>query len=163
MLATISLSIRDGLGTTNTARFYATVADTVTAASLAAEVAALAGLVDGLIDGQIESTKVSLKGGAVGGSADSASRVEQGLVLDFRNPATDTTWGEFVPALADANIAAGKPAPTPVNALAAHMIAGATGIAYTTSQGGALGAVSSAFVSFRQRRKQLERTSFEVL
>lgn len=161
--AVISLSIRDGLGTTNSATFYAEVADTATAADLTAEVAALAALVDGIIDGQIVGSHVSLKGGVVGSAAASASRVEQGALIDFRNPTTDTRWGEFIPALADANITAGKPTAAPVDALAAHMLAGATGIAYTTSQGGDLGAVSSAVISFRQRRRQLSRTSLVKL
>lgn len=160
--ATISFSIRDGLGTTATALFYATVDDTATVADLDAEVTALAALVDALIDGQIVASHVSLNGGPIGGAPAAASRVEQGVLIDFKNGA-GKRWGEFIPSLADAHITAGKPATGPVDALATHMLAGVSGITYATSQYGDLGAVSSAVISFRKRRRQLERTSFEVL
>lgn len=163
MNATISLHIVDGLGTRSSALFYATVDGAATATALQAEVDALVALVQALIDGKIVSTSVSLTSVPAGGAPAAASRVEQGVLITFLNPATGHKWGEFIPSLADDAIVANRPDPAPVEALASHLIAGAATVHYTTSAGAALGAASSAIISFRQRRKQLERTSFETL
>jgi hypothetical protein len=162
--ATISLAIVDGLGTRSSALFYATVDGTATATALQAEVDALAALVGALIDGEIVATSISLTSVPAGvGTPAASSRVEQGVLIEFKNAATGHRWGEFIPSLADAAIIAGRPDPAPVAALADHMVAGAATVHYTTSAGAALGAVSSAFISFRQRRKQLSKTSFELV
>lgn len=165
-----SASIVDELGTKATTVAYGVVPDTVTLAGLmtaqGAWVSALDGVTDGAITGStavIQSGPLATDKGAGAGKAKAGSRVEQTGVVNYTNATNTHPWGEAIPALADATITAGKldltnAAVIAFNAILTGALAGGN---YTNPYLQAISGIKDAILSFRERRKQLQRSSYE--
>lgn len=165
-----SASIVDGLGTKATTTSYGVVPDTVTLAGImtaqGAWVAALDGVTDGAITGSsvtIVSGPLATDKGAGAGKPTLDSRVEQTGVVNYTNGVNTHPWGEAIPALANATITSGKldlanAAVIAFNAILTGALAGGN---YTNPYLQAITGIKDAILSFRERRKQLQRSSYE--
>jgi hypothetical protein len=161
----------DELGTNASTTAYGLVPEATTLTELvAAQGAWVAGL-DAIIGGAITGSSVTLvqpglttdKGNGAGQPA-SGSRVEQTAVINFKNAINSHRWGEAIPSVADAKIVAGKfdLTDTAVAAFIAIMT-GALGAGnYTNPYLQAISGVKDAILSFREHRRQLQRSSFEL-
>jgi hypothetical protein len=167
-----SLTVVDELGTEASATFYAQVDGAVaTPASLLAMWAVLAQGVDAVTSGQITKGSVSIladptvvTGPILKTAPEAGSRVEQTAILNFSNPITPHRFGEAIPALADDNILSGKvnlTAGQPVPLLITLLTTATSAFEWATNNQQALVALVDALISFRKRRKQLSRSSFE--
>lgn len=166
-----SARIIDGLGTEATTVAYLLAPDTNTIAGVITALDSWAGYLDAVTDGAITALSVkmtpALPGGLKGatGATWQASRVEQTAVLNFGNNTTTRKFGEVIPAFSNSLISSGK-----VNLLAGAITnfigylqgTPVTGGSFTNTASQALAALIDAILSFRKRRKQLSRTSFEV-
>ena len=162
-----SATIEDGLGTKGTAVAYLAPVDTTTLAALTADLATWLADLDAVTDGVIIANRVEFtpplpgglgtKGGK--GAAYTASRIEQTGLLNLSNATTAHRFGFAIPAVTDAAIADGKLDLT--NAAIAEMIGLLTGCTYTNTAAQALVSLIDAVLSFRKRRRQLGRSSFE--
>jgi len=167
--AHFSFTVQDGLGTKASMIIYALLDPTKTVANLVTDIQAWASLIEPIIGGKI------LLGDAVvsvtptvdqTGRPDADSRVEQTGVFNFANGSTSRRFGEAVPSLSDGVIVGGtiNLADTDVAAFVTAMGA-ASGTAASQPTNNSfqdLTALVDAFLSFRKRRKQLLRSSFEV-
>lgn len=165
--AQFSFTILDQLGTKASMVIYALADPTKTIANLAADWETWAGLIDLIIGGQIlhgTARLVLAPSGGEKGAPAAGSRVEQTGVFDLLNGVTPHKYGEAVPSIADAVIASGRIDLTDANVAnfftALHTATANTEPTNNSFQ--ALTAESDAFLSFRKRRKQLDRSSFET-
>lgn len=161
-----SLTIRDGLGVEASTVAYVVVPDTTTLAGIAAAAGTWALDVDATIDGAITGLRVelapALPGGlkAATGATWAASRVEQTGVLNFKNATTKYRFGMPLPSIRSDVISTGKIDLT--DTAIAALITLLTSGAFSNTAQQALTALVDAIISFRKRRKQLQRSSFEV-
>ena len=167
--AHFSFTIQDGLDTKASMIIYALLDPTKTLANLVTDIQAWATLIEPIIDGKILLADAVVSVAPTvdqTGRPDVASRVEQTGVFNMFNGATTRRFGEAVPSLSDGVIVGGT-----IN------LADTDVLAFTTALGAASGTAASqptnnsfqdlttladAFLSFRKRRKQLLRSSFEV-
>jgi hypothetical protein len=166
-----SASLQDELGTTASTTAYGVVPDTVTLAGIKTAYLAWQSALDAITDVAVTGGRVDLlqagtatDKGAGAGKAKAGSRVEQTGIINFTNASNSHRWGEAVPGLADATIVGGKldltnAAVIAFNAILTGALAGGT---YTNPYLQAIVAVKDAILSFRERRKQLQRSSFEL-
>jgi hypothetical protein len=163
----LSYTIQDELGTKASETFYALVDPASTVTQLAAEWQALASLIAAVSDGGIPRGSIALLEVPTAPITPAAgSRVEQTGLFNFSNNVTPHRFGEAVPALKDSVIVGGKInlADTGVAALVAALATtfnGGLGV-FTTNNAQALVALVDAVLSFRKRRRQLSRSSFEL-
>lgn len=160
-------TIVDELGTEASTNAYVLADTSQTAAQIATAAQAWASALDGVTAGQITGVRASIPvplPGGIKATPDAGSRVEQTAVVNLRAGTTPRRWGIAIPGVKDALIVAGK-----LN-LADVLVTTLTGLlqgatlagTYITPYGNALGAIVDAVLSFRKRRKQLARTSFEL-
>ena len=102
--------------------------------------------------------------GAGAGKPKAGSRVEQTGIINFTNASNSHRWGEGLPGLDDAVISGGKldltnAAVIAFNAIMTGALAGGT---FTNPYLQAIVAVKDALLSFRERRRQLQRSSSEL-
>jgi hypothetical protein len=85
-------------------------------------------------------------------------------VINFTNAINRHRWGEAIPSVADSKIVAGKFDLTDaaVAAFMALMTGALAGGTYTNPYLQALVGVKDAILSFREHRRQLQRSSFEL-
>jgi hypothetical protein len=168
-----SLGIRDGLGTEASNTYYAEVDGSATStAALLTTWGQLAQAVDAVVDGQIVRGSVSViadpavvTGPILKTAPAAGSRVEQTAVLNFSNTISPHRFGEAIPALADGNISGGKVNLTPgqpVPLLVTFLTTASATLAWANNNQQTLVGLIDAILSFRKRRKQLSRSSFEV-
>jgi len=161
-----SYSVRDELGTEASELFYALVDPTATVAAMVTEWQNLAALIDPVIGAQIIRGSVAVSLLPTGGKAtpDAGSRVEQTGVFNFSNAITSHRFGEALPGLSSGKIVGGKInlADVAVKALIDFIIAGSGSTIYTNAAQQVLNGVVDAVLSFRKRRRELSRSSFEV-
>lgn len=162
-----SATLVDELGIEATTIAYVLTDPTGTAADLATGAAAWALDLDAVTGAQIKALRVvqsvPVPGGAKATPA-AHSRVEQTAVINFSATGSGHRYGMAIPALKDTLIVAGKLnwADTGLKALV-DLITTATGTqAYANTANQAISGVVDAILSFRKRRKQLSRTSFEI-
>jgi hypothetical protein len=162
-----SITERDGLGTEAANCFYGEADDGATAAQLAAQWASVAALQDAITDGQIIRGSVTLHqlpGAGLKAAPLPGSRVEQTAVFNLSATGTTRRNGFDIPTLSDAVILAGKV--DLANALVTAFWNGlaATGgiVRFTNAYGQPLITLIDVLLSFRPKRKQLARSSFEV-
>jgi hypothetical protein len=89
-----------------------------------------------------------------------ASRVEQTGVLNFSNTATSRRYGQALPSIRSNLLTAGKI--DLKDAALAALVALLTSGPFTNAAQQVLAALVDAIIAFRKRRKQLQRTSFEL-
>lgn len=165
-----SATVVDGLGTEASTVSYLLVPDTATLAQLATAIGTWATDVDAVTAGAITKLGIrvtpALPGGlkAATGATWAASRVEQTGVLNLSNTVSAHRFGQAIPAIADSVLVAGKIDLTnaAITALISLLTAAVAGGTYTNNAQQSLLALVDALISFRKRRKQLSRTSFEV-
>lgn len=161
-----SATIRDGLGTEATTTAYLNPADTTTLAVLVGDLGTWLSDLDAVTDGLIRASRIEIVPALPGGLKTStgatfaASRVEQTGVLNFSATGTSRKEGMVIPAISNSAIVAGKVDLT--NAAITALITLLTSGPYTNPYNQALVALLDAILSFRKKRKQLQRSSFEV-
>ena len=167
--AHFSFTLQDGLSTKASMIIYALLDPTKTLANLVTDIQAWATLIEPIIGAKILLADAVV---SVTPSVDQTgrpladSRVEQTGVFNFANGSTTRRFGEAVPALNDGVITGGSIdlADTDVAAFVTAMGA-ASGTATSQPTNNSFQDLTSlvdAFLSFRKRRKQLLRSSFEV-
>jgi hypothetical protein len=168
-----SITEVDQLGTEASEAFYALVDPEATVAALLSAWAVLAQDVDAVASGQIIRGGITIVPDPAAvldpplrNVPSVGSRVEQGVVLNFGLTGSSRRWGQSVPCLDSANISAGKPDLTPATAipdLANFLItSGIAVLTWVSADHLPIAVLRDALLSFRKKRKQLSRTSFEV-
>lgn len=164
-----SFTIEDGLATDASNVFYTNIDDTTTVAGLLTAQNALGALLEPLTSGQIVKSKVSINNpqtyAAPSGKAD--SRVEETGNFNFANSLNNRSFGTIISAFDDAHLSGGKIDPTNADvaafvALMVNATAYTTGT-YTTNYFTNLHALVDTFLSFRKHRRQLQRSSRDVI
>lgn len=162
-----SFRLLDELGTKASMVVYALADPTKTIADLAADWETLAALIDAITSAQITGGKAELvvvpSGDEKTAPAD-GSRVEQTAVFDYPDGTSGRLFGEAVPGLADTMILGGaiNLSDPDVSAFVAAMTTPTANSEVTSNTFQDLGALHDAFLSFRKRRKQLTRSSYEI-
>jgi hypothetical protein len=165
--AQFSFSIQDELGTKASMILYSTLSDATTVAQLNTEWEALAVAIDAVIGGQIlggTAALVNTPSGDEKASPAAGSRVEQTAVLDFPQTGTGRVFGVAIPSLSDDFVAGGTVVLTGDMATLITAIQGtytASGV-FASNTWIQLDDLQDAFLSFRKRRRQLSRSSYEL-
>ncbi len=163
-----SFTVEDELSTKASILLYGTVTDTTTVATMNAEWETLAGLIDLVIGAQVLHGSVSLMdvpSGDEKAAPAAGSRVEQTAVLNFPVTGTGKRFGDAIASIADSVITGGTldlGDTNVANLVTALQGAFGTGGQFTNNTYQPLDDLADAFVSFRKRRKQLSRSSFEL-
>jgi hypothetical protein len=161
-----SARIVDGLGTEATTTAYLSPADTTTLADLVTSLGTWLTNVDAVTDGLIRDTRIEIKPGLPGGlktatgATFQASRVEQTGTLNFSVAGSTRKDGVVIPAISNSAIVSGKLDLT--NAAIQALITLLTNGNYTNPYNQVIVGLLDAILSFRKKRKQLQRSSFEV-
>ena len=165
-LAHFTATVQDGLGTKASAIVYTGTEDTALVSAFDTQFEAWIAALDAATDGIIVDSSIVLKPEVTGLKSDFTtadfleSRVEQTAVLNMRNAANSRRFGVAIPAVIDAGVVHGKVDLT--NAAIAAMITLLHGGAYTNLFGQVLTALVDSILSFRERRRQLGRSSYEI-
>lgn len=165
-----SASVVDGLGTEASTVAYFSVPEGTTLTALNAALDAWTIGVGSCLDAQVTKNSIRLTPGVTAGytaptgATFAASRVEQTAVLNLSNSVSPHRFGLALPGVSDSVISNGKLviASGVVNTLIGILTAAVAGGNYTNNAQQNLVALIDAIISFRKRRKQLSRTSFEV-
>jgi hypothetical protein len=163
----LSVTVRDELGTEASEVFYGLADPTSTLATAEAAWATLTADLDPVLSAQIVRGAISFPCTPAGGlkaAPVAGSRVEQTGVINFSNPITTRRFGEDLPGLSNDVIVGGKInlADAGIAALIALLSVPGASLTYTNFAQQALNGVIDAVLSFRKRRRQLARTSFEL-
>jgi hypothetical protein len=165
--ARYSISIVDELGTEASGTYYAMLDPSQTITAALAAWTSLATAVDAVIGAQITKGRVDLitlpPGGAKAAPV-AGSRVEQTGLFNFVATGTTHRFGSDTPGFADTKISAGKVnlADADVQALITLLTTVITVLTWCNEHQQALATLKDAILSFRKRRRQLSRTSFEL-
>lgn len=165
--AIFSYSFIDELGTKASMSVPAMVDPTTgTPAALSTEWVALGTQLDLNSDAQITGGSISIvkvPDGAWKDAPTEGARVEQTGLFNFTNTTSKYKFGIDLPSIANDDIVSGKIdlSNTNVIALLDALIGGWTGGIFTNTAQYALATLADALLSFRKRRKQLSRSSFE--
>jgi len=165
--ALFSFSFQDDLGTKSSMNVPAMVDPTTgTPAALKTEWLALGGQLDDLTGAQIlgGAVSISLKPDPGWKTAPSAgSRVEQTGLFNFLNATSKYKFGVDIPSIVNTAISGGKIDLTTsiVTDVITSLITAFTGGVFTNTSQYPLSALADALLSFRKRRQQLSRSSFE--
>lgn len=123
---------------------------------------------DACTDGQIIAAELEvlpLLPGGLKASPVSGSRVEQVGILQFTATGNTHVWSTAIPALASAQVVAGKPVTTegsPLDVLADLLESGGTAVlTWTNNVSQALLVAVSALLSFRRSGRDLARDTYE--
>lgn len=163
--ARFSLTVLDELGTEGSDTYYAMLDPTQTIASLVAAWTSLAGVVDPVTGGQILRGSISILMPEFNpGKTISGSRVEQTGVFNFLNGTTTRRYGQPIIALNNSVVVAGKInlADAGVAALITFLTTALTVARWVNEAQQPLTTLRDALISFRKRRKQLSRSSYEL-
>jgi hypothetical protein len=160
-----SFTIQDALGTKASTVLYSHATDTSTGANLAAEWQVLAGLISAITSASVLHGSASIMQTFTDDAPTSDSRVEQTGVFDFPSSVSGRLFGVAVPGLDNSMIVDGE-----INLSDTDVAAFVSAIEGTYTTGGVftnnnwqqLNDLADAFISFRKRRKQLSRSSYEI-
>jgi len=166
-LAHFSATVLDELGTEASTVAYVNVDPATALSALATDAGAWAADLDPIIGGQITGLRLVVSVPLPGGlkdTPDGGSRVEQTGVFNFGAGTNPRRYGVAVPSIADGKISAGKIniLDTDVAAFIDLMKTAVTALGFTNSAGQEFTRAIDAVLSFRKRRRQLSRSSFEV-
>jgi hypothetical protein len=165
--ALFSYSMIDELGTKTSMNVPAMIDPTTgTPAALKTEWLALGGQLDDLVGAQILSGSVAVVLKPDPGWKTvpaSGSRVEQTGLFNFANATSKYKFGVDIPSIVNTAISGGKIDLTTsiVTDVITSLLTAFTGGVFTNTSQYPLSALADALLSFRKRRKQLSRTSFE--
>jgi len=160
-----SFTLQDALGTKASMVLYSTATDTSTGANLASEWQALATLISAITSAAVLHGNASVMQTFTDDAPTADSRVEQTGVFDFPSSISGRLFGIAVPGLDNSVIVSGE-----IDLSDTDVAAFITAIQGTYTAGGVftnnnwqqLNDLADAFLSFRKRRKQLSRSSYEV-
>ncbi len=166
----ISATIVDEWGIEASTAFYAQASDAETIAALDTEVSAWTTALDGVTNGYIKQVRVTLFPTLPGGvktAAATGSRVEQTAVLGFVSTGSSKRASFDVPAVSDgATVLSGDrivlTAVDPVGVLIAILTTVGTVLTWCNQHNQAITAFVDAMVAFHKKRRQLQRSSFEL-
>lgn len=165
--ATFSFTIVDELGTKATQLEYALVDPAITVTQLEGQYNTIGLALDNIIDGQILGGKIAIEQGVPSGAktaVTAGARVEQTAVLNFSATGTPLKFGEAVPSISSSKIVGGKLDLTDTDVMTFFGLLVTSGLSvldWTSNNRQNLAALLDAILSFRKRRKQLSRSSFE--
>jgi len=165
--ALFSYSLIDELGTRTSVTQPAMVDPTTgTPAALKTAWLGLGADIDAVSGAQITGGSVAIVYQPAGGwkaTPAAGSRVEQTALFNFINATSKYKWGLDVPSFLNSKISSGKVnlADSAVTALINFILTAFTGGEFANTSTFPLTALADALLSFRKRRKQLARTSFE--
>lgn len=165
-----SASVVDGLGTEASTVAYFNVPEAATLTQLTGALTTWVLDVDAAIDGAILRNHIQITPAVTSGvkaptgATFAASRVEQTGVLNFSNSVSPHRFGLAIPSISDSLITSGKIDLTAgaITTLISLLTAAVAGGNYTNNAQQNLVALIDALLSFRKRRKQLSKSSFEV-
>jgi hypothetical protein len=162
-----SFTLMDELSVKATEVIYALADPTKTITNLVADWQAWAALITPLTSAEMLHGQVRIiltPTADQSGKPAAGSRVEQTAVFDFANASTDRRFGEPVPALANSKISSGaiNLADADVAAFVTAMHTATANSEPTNNSFQVLTALTDAFLSFRKRRKQLLRATYEL-
>jgi len=160
-----SFTLQDALGTKASTVLYSTATDTTSGANLATEWQALAGLIAAITSASVLHGSASIMQTFTDDAPTSDSRVEQTAVFDFPSSVSGRLFGVAVPGLDNSMITDGT-----INLSDTDVAAFVSAVEGTFTVGGVftnnnwqqLDDLNDAFLSFRKRRKQLSRSSYEL-
>ena len=166
----VSATIVDEWGIEGSTAFYATADDTQTIAGLDTEVNAWVTKLDGATDGVIKQARVTLFPSLPGGikaTAASGSRIEQTGELGFLAAGSSKRYTAAIPALSNGAtvLAADRIVLTvsdPVGLLINLLTTVGTVLHWCNEHYQQIQKFIDALVAYRKKRKQLQRSSFEV-
>lgn len=174
----MSVTVKDDWGIEASSFIYANVDPSMTLAQLETALSDLVTDFDACTDGQITRNDVvivpALPGGIKGAPVAAGSggaRIEQTGLLNFTSTGTTKRWGFAIPGISngasvlDGDRILGLTTATsadPVGVLIALITTAQSLIAYANDHQQQISAIKDALISFRKRRKQLQRSSFEV-
>ena len=165
-----SATVVDGLGTEASTVAYFSVPDTATLAAVHTALDSWVIGVGSCLDANVTKNSIRLTPGVTSGytantgTAFDNSRVEQTAVLNLSNASSPHRFGMALPGVSDSLITNGKLVIVTgaINTLIGILTGAVAGGNYTNNAQQNLVALIDAIISFRKRRKQLSRTSFEV-
>jgi hypothetical protein len=157
-----SATFQDELGTEGSTYVNSQLADTTTLSALADLYGTWATDVAAVSDSKLirGSVRILQPVSSREGTPAAGNRIEQTGVVNFKNASTPHRSPFVIPGLANAVITSGKLDLTNVDVEAIVTLLTAGG--FGNSAGQAFTAIADAILSFRKRRKQLSRSSFEV-
>lgn len=153
-----SLSLQDFEGVRGSMRTYANIVDTTTLAALATQIQTLETDIDAVTGAAIIAGRVTLNAPLVGGlkTAVAGADLERTMLLNFTQSGSAHKFGVDIPGVNPAILTAGKIDLTQaaVAALISLIEGNYTSVGLLT-----LTAVRDAVLSFRKRRRELNRTT----
>lgn len=166
----ISATIVDEWGIEASTSFNADADDTKTLAALDTEVSAFLTALDGTTDGLLKSARVTILPALPGGiktAAAAGSRVEQTGVLGFSTSGTNKRYSVDIPALSNGStvLSGNRIVLTgidPIGVLIGILTTVGTVLRWTNAHSQDIQAFIDALVAFHKKRRQLQRSSFEV-
>ena len=170
-LANFSLTLVDELGTEASDTFYASLDVTQPISALFTAWASLAQTVDAITDGVITKGHVDIlmnpsavSGPSLKTSPVAGARVEQTGIFNMLNALNVRRYGQPVYSIASSKIVAGKIdlADTAIAAFITFLSALLTVAEWVTQNGQHITGFRDALISFRKKRRQLSRSSFEI-
>lgn len=171
----VSATLKDETGTTASAPSYGLVDPSQTITQLVNDAQAWAVALDAISDAQMISLHVDIAvalpavgvpGTGIKAAPLAGARVEQTGVLNFRPASVLRRYGQIIPAIAEALLGSGDKinlGNAAVTTFMALLDSGSTAtvLAYTNQAQQVLTAFVDSVTSFRKRRRQLSRSSFE--
>lgn len=166
----VSATIVDEWGIEASTAMYATANDTQTLAGLDTEVSSWVTALDATTDGRIKAARVTLFPALPGGikaSAVSGSRVEQTGELGFLATGSSKRYSAAIPALSNGAtvLAADRivlTAADPIGVLIKILTTVGTVLSWCNEHYQLIASFIDALVAYRKKRKQLQRSSFEI-
>jgi hypothetical protein len=163
----VSATLVDSWGTEASAPAYALADDTKTLAEVVTEANAYFAALDGASDAYIRRTKIelipALPGGIKTGASATGAKVEQTGLLGFTVDGTSKRYSLAIPAVSDGVLVADRMTlgAGGIATLLAILTAVGTALKWANDHNQEINEFVDALVSFRKKRKQLQRSSIE--
>lgn len=154
-----SLSLQDYLGVRGSTTFNANLVDTTTLAALATQLQALETAVDGVTGAAVIAGRATIIPALVGGlgAAVVGADLEKTMLINFAQAGVSHKWGIDIPGV-DPGVLTGGRIDLTDTAVAA-LITALSGN-YTSATLQLLGVVRDAAITFRKRKRELDRATF---
>lgn len=166
----VSATIVDEWGIEASTVFYAQADDSKTIADLGTEISSFLVGLDGVTDGELRAARITILPALPGGiktAAATGSRVEQTGLLGFSVTGAAKRYSAAIPAISNGGtVLSGDrivlTGVDPVGVLIAILTTVGTVLKWVNEHNQQIQDFIDALVSFRKKRKQLQRSSFEV-
>ena len=163
----VSATIVDSWGTEASAPVYALADDTKTLAAIVAEANSYFVALDGATDGFIRRVRLTIEPAVPTGVKTAAvgtgAKVEQTGLLNFSASGTTKRYGFAIPAVSDGALVADRLTlgSGAIDTLTTLLLAVGTALEWANDHSQQILTLVDALVSFRKKRKQLQRSSLE--